>query len=351
MFVLMAIRISRRNFLQYGALGTAGLLSRTILKSDKRMFPAGELGRIAKTSISVHSQPSEQSQILYQRYRDDVINLYYEVTSDQPPLSNPRWYRVWDGYIHSARVQRVKNILNPIVSNPLETGQLFQVTVPYTQSYWDRGTYGWEKNYRLYYKSMHWVIGLKQGPDGDPWYEILDEQDNTFRYSVRADHMRAMQPEEFTPLSTEVPAHKKRIEVNLETQTLTAFEYDQPVFQAIISSGAASYGYAPGEVPTTTPRGDFVVYSKMPSKHMGQGAPSADPEDYVLPGVPWTSFFDENGVAFHGTYWHDNFGVPMSHGCVNMRTEEAQWIFRWTTPENYGEKQEVVGNGTHVLVY
>jgi lipoprotein-anchoring transpeptidase ErfK/SrfK len=346
----MVAKLSRREFLQLGAVGAAGLATRTLLRSNKKMFPAGELGRITTTSVSVYNEPSDKSQILYQRLRDEVINLYYEVTSDQPPKYNPRWYRVWDGYIHSAHVQRVKNLLNPLVPDPLETGQLFQVTVPYTQSYWDRGAYGWDKNYRLYYESMHWVIGVKQGPDGDPWYEILDEQDNTFKYCARAEHLRAMQPEEFTPLSPDVPPSKKRIEVNLATQQLTAFEYDQPVFQATISSGSPSYSM-PGEIPTTTPEGEFVVYSKMPSKHMGHGDPSSDPEEYVLPGVPWTSFFDENGVAFHGTYWHDNFGVPMSHGCVNMRTAEAQWIFRWTTPVNYGDKQEVVGNGTRVLVY
>jgi lipoprotein-anchoring transpeptidase ErfK/SrfK len=53
---------------------------------------------------------------------------------------------------------------------------------------------------------------------------------------------------------------------------------------------------------------------------------------YQLPGVPWTSYFTEDGQAFHGTYWHQNFGTPMSHGCVNMRTSEALWLFRWATP-------------------
>jgi hypothetical protein len=71
---------------------------------------------------------------------------------------------------------------------------------------------------------------------------------------------------------------------------------------------------------------------KMPSKHMGEANLAADIEDYVIPGVPWTSFFTERGHAFHGTYWHDNFGVPMSHGCINMRPEEAKWIFRWSLP-------------------
>jgi lipoprotein-anchoring transpeptidase ErfK/SrfK len=68
----------------------------------------------------------------------------------------------------------------------------------------------------------------------------------------------------------------------------------------------------------------------MPSKHMGDGNLAAD--GYDLPGVPWTQFFHETGVALHGTYWHNNFGIPMSHGCVNMDTEQAKWLFRWTTP-------------------
>jgi lipoprotein-anchoring transpeptidase ErfK/SrfK len=58
----------------------------------------------------------------------------------------------------------------------------------------------------------------------------------------------------------------------------------------------------------------------------------ASSDENVLAGVPWTSFFTDKGHAFHGTYWHDNFGLPMSHGCVNMRTEEAKWLFRWSQP-------------------
>ena len=65
---------------------------------------------------------------------------------------------------------------------------------------------------------------------------------------------------------------------------------------------------------------------------MGDGQLTAEIEAYELPGVPWTTFFAPNGVAFHGTYWHDNFGMTMSRGCVNMRTEEAKWLFRWIMP-------------------
>ena len=52
------------------------------------------------------------------------------------------------------------------------------------------------------------------------------------------------------------------------------------------------------------------------------------PGTYSLPGVPWTSFFIfETGVAFHGTFWHNNFGIPMSHGCINLRTDNAEWVY------------------------
>jgi len=111
-------------------------------------------------------------------------------------------------------------------------------------------------------------------------------------------------------------------------------------------------GHPDGEASTDTPLGEFNVFSKMPSKHMGDGNVTGDLSAYELPGVPWTTFFfEETGVAFHGTYWHDNFGHPMSHGCVNMRTEDAQWIFRWTVPQNLGDKIEQTGFGTKVIVY
>jgi lipoprotein-anchoring transpeptidase ErfK/SrfK len=72
---------------------------------------------------------------------------------------------------------------------------------------------------------------------------------------------------------------------------------------------------------------------------MGSGdlAQAADIDAYQLPGVPWTTFIHFHGRpfqghAFHGTYWHDNFGVPMSSGCINMRPDEAKWLFRWCLP-------------------
>ena len=54
---------------------------------------------------------------------------------------------------------------------------------------------------------------------------------------------------------------------------------------------------------------------------------------YDLPGVPWVSYFSGNGAAIHGTYWHNDYGTPKSSGCLNVRPEDAKWLFRWTLPQ------------------
>jgi lipoprotein-anchoring transpeptidase ErfK/SrfK len=148
-----------------------------------------------------------------------------------------------------------------------------------------------------------------------------------------------------------VPEGKKWIEISLIDQSLKAYEDGKVVLDTQVSTGLPGLGIVRG-IPTETPRGRFNIDPKMPSKHMGDGQLTADPEAYELPGVPWTSFFEfTTGVALHGTYWHDNFGSRMSHGCVNMRTEEAKWLYRWTTPVARSTDWNRKGYGTRVDVY
>ncbi len=253
--------------------------------------------------------------------------------------------------MHSAYLQRVKVQLNPVITDiPIKSGQLAEVTVPFTQTMrYVPYKKAWEPLYRLYYGSTHWVKGVDPGPDGVPWYRLHDELTEV-EYHTPAENLRFVQPEEFAPISPEVSPWDKRIEVSIARQTLAAYEKDKVVFQTNVSTGIPDPGNQPGTIPTDTPTGEFRVYSKMPSKHMGDGNLTADLNAYELPGVPWTTFFARNGVAFHGTYWHNNFGTPMSHGCVNMRTEEARWIFRWTTPAVTPETWEKTGYGTRVIV-
>ncbi len=108
------------------------------------------------------------------------------------------------------------------------------------------------------------------------------------------------------------PAADKWIDVNLSTQTLTAFEGQTAVLTSRVSTGLAPY---------YTVVGTYSIYVKYTS------APMSGP-GYYLPGVPYVMYF-YRGYGLHGTYWHNNFGAPMSHGCVNLNTTDAQWLFNW----------------------
>jgi lipoprotein-anchoring transpeptidase ErfK/SrfK len=100
------------------------------------------------------------------------------------------------------------------------------------------------------------------------------------------------------------------IDVDLSAQQVTAYDGDQPVQTFTVSTGTRFH-------PTVT--GQFLIYVKY------RATPMAGP-GYYLPGVPFTMYFYQ-GYALHGTYWHDNFGTPMSHGCINLRTPDAEWLY------------------------
>lgn len=104
------------------------------------------------------------------------------------------------------------------------------------------------------------------------------------------------------------------IDVNLSKQRLTAYQGNTPVFSTLVSTGL------PG---TPTVVGRFRINTKLTSTRMrGPG--------YDLPNVPYTMYFYK-GYGLHGTYWHHNFGHPMSHGCVNLRTSDAAWLFNFAS--------------------
>ena len=356
-------RLSRRDFLKL-SMAVGGLAALSGIKGEaaspvdfSEFFPEEQeewlatpnLGRVANKQISLYSLPRDDARIIKQHYRDEVLNIYEEITPPTGPAWNPLWYRVWGGYVHSANVQKVNIYQNPVVETIRPEGQLAEITVPYTRSYRFVRSEGWSRLYRLYYKTNHWVTGMDEGPDSNPWYQLTDELGDT-KFFVPAHHVRLIPDEELTPISPNVPFADKRIEVDLSRQVLTAYERDAQVFFSKISSGIRSQVPA-GSLPTETPTGTFNIHSKMPSKHMGEGRLTDNLEDYELVGVPWTAFFDARGYAIHGTYWHNNFGVPMSRGCVNLPTEQAKWLFRWMVPVSAASTIEETGFGTRVVIY
>jgi hypothetical protein len=122
------------------------------------------------------------------------------------------------------------------------------------------------------------------------------------------------------PTNTQVPfippdvdEGERWIDIDLSEQRLYAYEGDTIVRSFLVSTGLPN---------TPTPVGRFAVWIKLRYDDMsGPG--------YYLPNVPYTMYFYKD-YGIHGTYWHSNFGTPMSHGCVNMITEEAGWLFNWS---------------------
>ena len=336
--------ISRREFLKLGGL-TLTSLAFTSFLPDFGQFDDIELIRVARDPVSVYKKPDDKSQIVATWPRDSLIHVYETVNSGTPAY-NPIWYRVFGGYMHRARVQQVRVHYNVPLSSPPPAKIVSELTVPYTQAYRYNQWEGWLPIYRLYYSSIQWITGIDAGPDGKAWYVIQDEADKNISYFVPAVQLRPIAPEEYSPLSPDVPAGKKRIDVNLKTQTLTCFENDQVYFTTQVSTGALGM---------ETPAGLHNIQVKLPSRNMSTSSPLAD-DVIPLVGVPWTSFFTNKGHALHGTYWHNNFGVPMSHGCINMRNEDALKLFRWTRPsasstEISQSTLDVKGLGTSVDIH
>ncbi len=119
----------------------------------------------------------------------------------------------------------------------------------------------------------------------------------------------------------------KHIDVDLANQRVYAYEGDRQVLSFIVSTG--KWG--------RTPTGTFTIWTKVRSQTMSGGDKAAGTY-YYLPNIEYVMFFAggdvdrSRGFSFHSTYWHNNFGHPMSHGCVNMRTADAKMLYEWATP-------------------
>ncbi len=114
-------------------------------------------------------------------------------------------------------------------------------------------------------------------------------------------------------IPSNVSADERWIDIDLSEQRLYAHEGDQMIASFLVSTGTWQH---------PTPVGQFHVWIKM--RYCDMSGPG-----YYLPDVPYTMYF-YGDYGIHGTYWHSNFGTPMSHGCVNMVTEEAGWLYNWS---------------------
>ena len=116
------------------------------------------------------------------------------------------------------------------------------------------------------------------------------------------------------------------LDVNVTKQTLVAYDGEKPVFATLISTGEA--GLEDHEKSTATKRGIFRIHTKYVTATMSSDEVG---EEFELRDVPYVQYFEE-GYALHGAYWHDRFGTPKSHGCINLSPEDARRLFFFTEP-------------------
>jgi lipoprotein-anchoring transpeptidase ErfK/SrfK len=339
-------QISRREFLK---LSSAVLISLTALNhpllasAKSNQGSTAKLGRLVKNHIDMFDQPSQDARLMRTLNKDEVFSISSSAIGKGEPKNNPVWYELnGEGFVHSGSVQPVQNQINNLTTAIPSTGLLAEVSVPYTDAVWDLE----KKNtaHRLYYAATHWIMSVELDDQGQPWYKVLEDFYDEYYY-INSQHLRIIPAEETTKLSPSVPAEDKRIEVRLADQLVIAYEGETQV-QLFRCSAGITKNHA-----SLTPTGTFRTDYKRPSRHMIDGN-DHHANSFNLPGVPWISYLDNNGVSFHGTYWHNNFGVPMSHGCINLLPSDAKWIYRWTLPgvAHNAQKGYDPGKGTQVTI-
>ncbi len=342
---------TRREVLQLGLSAMAALLTPPFLPDDARLLklwlskkatalpdadpPPATLGRIISWSRqAVRKEPANKAPLLAWKSHDDVIPLYSAVAGEAPWPTNPTWYQTDEGYIHSAFVQPVENNRQaeviPDISKP---GFWAEVCVPYAEARQQPAARYIVR--RLYYQTVYRVIGAAQDETGEWWYQLQDGIAWSPGPYVPTWSVRRIPPAELTAIS---PGHPdKWIQIDIPHQMLTCFESDQPVFSTPVASGTYK---------TPTPLGEFRILYKRPTRRMVG-------DDYDLAGVPFPTYFTRSGVAIHGTYWHNDYGRRYSHGCLNVASRAAMWIFRWVEPQAPYENETTeapVNTGTRVMV-
>jgi hypothetical protein len=120
---------------------------------------------------------------------------------------------------------------------------------------------------------------------------------------------------------------RKWIDVSIKKQSLIAYEGTKPVYVTLVSTGADGLG-DPKETHSTI-QGIFRIHTKHVTATMDDDKKGSE---FDFRDVPFVQYFTE-GFAFHGAYWHDDFGIPRSHGCVNLSPLDAAWLFNWTSPD------------------
>lgn len=336
-------QLTRRDFLKLASAGSLAFALKDLRIDNALAAPAIKQGRMTISGVPLYDAPTFSAEKIHHFGKDETVEI--TAVDENGEFGNPfnsAWYQVnGEGFTYSGWVHPVEtNYQKPISTIP-EKGQLGEITVPFSDVKIEPYVYA-KRGYRLYYGSTHWVKRFVATRDEKSlWYEIYDFHLRKLFY-VSSHDMRLVPNDELTPLSPEVPNEEKHIVVDLSSQMVTAFEGEKLAMSQRCSSGAEG---------TETPTGNFRTYHKGPSVHMtNQG--DAIENIFNLPGVPWCAFFTGIGNALHGAYWHNDYGRPRSHGCVNLPSEAAKFLYRWTSPNVPFDADYIhmPGEGTRVQI-
>jgi lipoprotein-anchoring transpeptidase ErfK/SrfK len=367
---------SRREFLKLagismGALALSPLNNRgnipvTAPALTLADFPKADLlGRNCTTdtslewggTIPIMMQPDVSSKKVRDAHADEVFAWKREVSADNINLNNPnqRWVETPEGYIWSPYLQPCKNLPNtPLTVLPSgANGFWAEVTVPYVDlildnpapvSGWMRDHVAYNRPARLYYSQVMWMDQVRTSDSGTIQYHVNERYGNPGDlFWADGAAFRPLTQEDVSPINPDVDPATKKVVVNLNYQSLSCMEGDKEVYFCRVSTGMQG---------DSTPLGEHSVFWKLISVRMTATATGAS---YDLPGMSWTTFFAQNGVAIHAATSHNDFGAVRSHGCVNCRPEDAKWVFRWSQPSVPLEPGQVTWQNwqtgsTHVFV-
>lgn len=338
----MKKRINRRQFLKKGLTAVAaGFLvnPRTHwLQQTNEWGDAERLGRVCVGKLDIRQRPSASSPSVGVLYEDAVVVWLREVIGEAPGLALSRtWVETPDGYLYAPSVQPVFYQPNSVVQTlpQTEIGEGFwgEVTVPYVDFTMANPPIRspWLKEAifsRLYYSQIMWIDGKRTLEDGTEQYRV-NEKYGTYGdiFWADASAFRPLTKQEIAPIHPEV--EDKKVLIDLNHQTMACYEGQREVYYCRISSGAKFDAWGNEVDEWGTPKGEFFIWRKLISIHMAGGTVAGG---YDLPGIPWTLLFVGDGVAIHSTFWHNNYGTPRSHGCINAKPEDAKWVWRWTSP-------------------
>jgi len=355
--------ISRRDFLKLSGVSLAGLSTLALkpyqlpnygyFSSPKRLpqFPASEIiGRVVDGDIDLRSQPTNDPNLntsLAKLSADTLVEWGRQVVGNViGGLNNQRYVETPQGYIYASVVQPTRNLPNtPITEIPVgQLGFWAEVTVPYVElahegtvaSPWlkDHITYNFPP--RLYYGQVVWLDQIRTS-NGFVEYRWNEDAGHGYGYGAYGElywadgaAFKIYTDEDIAPINPNVDPNDKRIEADLDFQTLSCYEGNTEVYFCRISSGL-KYDFTTGQISDklATPVGNLLTHWKIFSLNMTAGTFQSG---YSTPAVPWSTMISGDGIAIHGAFWHNAFGEKRSHGCINVTPEDAKWIFRWTTP-------------------